>query len=66
MKKVKMFFNCMGGQIKKYFFKGQNNDINHACEKLKDLTGEATSIEELKLTEEYMIKYNTTTRWQTL
>jgi len=52
--------------IKKKFFKSRKNDNNHACEKLKEMTDEVTSIEELKLTEEYAIKYNTTTRWQTL
>ena len=66
MKKIKMFINCLGSQIKKKFFKGQNADISHACEKLKNMAEDATSIEELKLTEEYAIKYNTTTRWQTL
>jgi len=30
------------------------------------MADEVTSIEELKLTEEYAVKYNTTTRWQTL
>jgi len=66
MKKFKTFLHCVGEQIKKYFFKTQNADINHACEKLKDMTVEVSSIEELKLTEEYLLKYNTTTRWQTL
>lgn len=56
----------MGGIIKKNFFKSQNSDINHACENLKKMTDEVTSIEELKHTEEYALKYNTTTRWQTL
>ena len=66
MKKLSTFINCMGEQIKKYFFKTQNNDINHACEELKKMADEVTSIEELKQTEEYALKYNTTTRWQTL
>lgn len=66
MKKVTTFINCMGVRIKKKFFKVQNTDINHACEKLKKMTDEVTSIEELKHTEEYALKYNTTTRWQTL
>ncbi len=66
MKKVRILINCVSSQIKKFFFKSQNNDINHACERLKEIAGEVTSIEEFKHTEEYTIEYNTTTRWQTL
>lgn len=66
MKKLTTYCKCIGGRIKNYFFKSQNNDINHACESLKEMADEVTSIEELKLTEDYAIKYNTTTRWQTL
>lgn len=61
-----MYFSCLGERIKNYFSNEQNNDINHACEQLKKMADEATSIEDLKHTEEYAIKYNTTTRWQTL
>lgn len=66
MKKVKTFLSCAVSKIKKKFFKYDNNDIDHACEKFKEMSAEATSIEELKLTKEYALKYNTTTRWQTL
>lgn len=66
MKKVKVFLNCVTVQIKKKFFKSSKNDISHACEKLKQMADEATTIEELKHTEEYAFKYNATTRWQTL
>lgn len=66
MNRVTTFINCVAGQIKKKFFKYKNSDINHACEKLKDIADEVSSIEELKLTEDYAVKYNTTTRWQTL
>jgi hypothetical protein len=66
MKKVTTFLNCLGFVIKKKFFKGLNNDIPHACVDLTETANEVNSIEELKLTEDYAIKYNTTTRWQTL
>ena len=66
MNRVTTFLNCMTNTIKKKFFKLENSDISHACEELKKMTGEANSIEELKLTEDYAVKYNTTTRWQTL
>ncbi len=66
MNRVTTFLNCVTNTIKKKFFKLENNDISHACEELKKLTNEASSIEELKLTEDYAFKYNTTTRWQTL
>jgi hypothetical protein len=66
MKKVTTFINCLGFSIKKKFFKCKNNDIPHACVDPTEMTDEVNSIEELKLTEDYAIRYNTTTRWQTL
>jgi hypothetical protein len=66
MNKQRMYISCFVNKIKKYFSKSENNEINHACEKLKEMTEDASSIEELKLTEEYALNYNTTTRWQTL
>ncbi|MCY1722794.1 hypothetical protein OU798_20775 [Prolixibacteraceae bacterium Z1-6] len=66
MNKVKMFLNCVSLGIKKIFFKGRDADISHTCVKLKEMAEEVNSIEELKLTEEYALKYSTTTRWQTL
>lgn len=61
-----MYLSCFVNKIKNYFFKSKNTDLNHACEKLKEMAEDVSSIEELKLTEEYALKYNTTTRWQTL
>jgi hypothetical protein len=66
MKRFKTFLTCVRDQIKKKFFKVQNHEISHACESLKEMAEEVTSIEELKSTEEYALSYNTTTRWQTL
>ena len=66
MNRVTTFLNCVASVIKKKFFKTKINDNSHACDELKKMTNEACSIEELKLTEEYVLKYNTTTRWQTL
>lgn len=66
MNRVTTILNCVTNKIKKKFFKLEKSDISHACEELKKMTDEIGSIEELKLTEEYALKYNTTTRWQTL
>ncbi len=73
MKKIKFILGCMANRIKNKIFKSQKTDISQECEKVLELgekvlglDEEITSIEELKLTEEYAIKYNTTTRWQTL
>ena len=66
MRKVSTLLNCVNDKIKKFFFKSQKNDINHACEKLKEIADEVTTLEEFKHSDEYALKYNTTTRWQTL
>ncbi len=65
MDRGKIVLRCLAYKIKKYFFKNEKMEVNQACDKLKEMT-EVKSIEELKLTEEYAIKYNRTTRWQTL
>uniref|UniRef100_UPI003216B1C1 hypothetical protein n=1 Tax=uncultured Draconibacterium sp. TaxID=1573823 RepID=UPI003216B1C1 len=66
MKRVKMFLACLSKEIKKKFFKLESSDISHDCEKLKDVGYEINSSEDLKFIEEYILKYTTTTRWQTL
>lgn len=66
MKKITFILNCVSGKIKKKFFKSHETDISQECEEALNPAKEARSIEELKLTEEYAIDYNVTTRWQTL
>jgi len=66
MKKIKFILNCAMRSIKKKIFNSSKSDISHACEDALNAEEEVTSIEELKLTEEYAIDYNVTTRWQTL
>lgn len=66
MNKGRMYVSCLVNKIKKKFFKLEKDDKSHACEKLKEIADDVKSIEELKLTEEYALKYNGTTRWQTL
>lgn len=66
MKKIIFILNCMTNIIKKKFFKSQNTEICQACKEALNLNEEMTSVEELKLTEEYTTEYNVTTRWQTV
>ncbi len=66
MKGVKKVFNCVAKRIKKYFFKCEDNEIYQACGKFKKMAEEVITIEDFVLTEEYAIKYNATTRWQTI
>ena len=66
MKKIKFILTCMTNVIKKKIFKSQKTEICQECKKVLGMNEEASTIEELKLTEEYAMKYNTTTRWQTL
>mgnify|MGYP006995604804 CR=1 FL=1 len=66
MKKIKFIFNCLTNVIKKKIFKVEKTHISPKCEKALNLNKEVTSIEELKLTEEYVREYNVTTRWQTI
>jgi hypothetical protein len=66
MKKIRFILSCVSGLIKKKIFKSQKNDFSQECEKVLKPEEEITSIEELKLTEEYANDYNVTTRWQTL
>ena len=66
MKKIKFIINCVANVIKKKIFKSQKADICQEYQKLLNEAEEVTSIEELKLTEEYAIDYNVTTRWQTV
>jgi len=66
MKKVKFILNCAVGLIKKKISKSQKTDIYQECESALKSNEEIASIEELKLTEDYAIDYNVTTRWQTL
>ncbi len=66
MKKVGFILNCVANLIKKKIFKLQKSDFSQECKKATNSKEEITSIEELKLTEEYAIDYNVTTRWQTL
>lgn len=66
MKKIKFIFNCATNAIKKYIFKSEKTEICQECKKALKIDDEVTSIEELKLTEEYANEYNVTTRWQTL
>ena len=66
MKKIKNILGCVVSSIKKKIFKSQKTDFCQEREKVLNSSEEITSIEELKLTEEYAIDYNVTTRWQTL
>ena len=66
MKRIKFIFNCMANVIKKKIFKSEKTEICQECKEALNIEDEITSIEELKLTEEYAIDYNVTTRWQTL
>ena len=66
MKKIKFIYSCVTNLIKKKIFKSQKTDIPQECKKVLELDDDITSIEELKLTEEYAIDYNVTTRWQTV
>lgn len=66
MKKINLFFRCVSGQIKKKFFKGEKNDINHACEELIKMENQSKATDEEKMREEYAQNYNITTRWQTI
>lgn len=66
MKKIKFISNCVINLIKKYIFKSEKTKICQECKKVLKIDDEVTSIEELKLTEEYANEYNVTTRWQTL
>lgn len=66
MKRIKFIFNCVTNLIKKKIFKSQKTDISQECEKVLRTSEEFDAIKELKLTDEYLLKYNRTTRWQTL
>jgi hypothetical protein len=66
MKRIGLAINCLAITIKKKIFKSSKTDISQSCEKLLLGDEEKDSIEELKLTEEFALKYNNTTRWQTL
>ena len=66
MKTIKYISNCVICLIKKKIFKTQITDFSQECEKAMERDEKINSIEELKLTEEYAIDYNVTTRWQTL
>lgn len=66
MKRTRAFMGCVSEKIKKYFFNRRKSDINHACEKLKELRDENTTKEDVTLAEEYLNNYNITTRWQTV
>ncbi len=66
MKLVLRIINCAGEYIKKNFFKSSKDDISHACEKLKNMSNNGASEDEVKLNEEYTLNYIVTTRWQTI
>jgi hypothetical protein len=66
MKKIKLILKCWTNVIKKKIFKSEKTEICQECKEVLNIEDEITSIEELKLTEEYAIDYNVTTRWQTL
>lgn len=66
MKKIKFILKCWTNVIKKKIFKSEKTEICQECKEALNIEEEITSIEELKLTEEYAIDYNVTTRWQTL
>ena len=66
MKKIKFILKCWTNVIKKKIFKSEKTEICQECKEVLNIEEEITSIEELKLTEEYAIDYNVTTRWQTL
>ncbi|WP_321344289.1 hypothetical protein [uncultured Draconibacterium sp.] len=66
MKKVNLLFRCAIDQIKKYFFKSEKNDFNHACVELQNMEDESKITDEEKEREEYAHNYNITTRWQTV
>ena len=66
MKKITFILNCIAASIKKKFFNNQEADISHDCKKAFDQINEIKSNEELKLIDEYTMKYRSTTRWQTL
>jgi hypothetical protein len=66
MKKITFILNCIATVIKKKFFNSQKTDISHDCKKALEQIDEIKTIEELQLTDEYTMKYSSTTRWQTL
>ena len=66
MKKIMFILNCFYLSIKKKFFKVEKNDISHDCKKALQELDDIASIEDIKLTKEYIASYHSTTRWQTL
>lgn len=66
MKRIQFIVVCLAFKIKKYFFKGAKNDISHECNQLFESLENTISPDEQKMTEEYAVTYNSTTRWQTL
>mgnify|MGYP000294844923 CR=1 FL=1 len=66
MKKITFIISCLASIIKKKFFKYEKNDISHDCKKAMEKVEEYKNIEEFKPTDDYVIKYRSTTRWQTL
>jgi len=66
MKKLKSIIICATNAIKKKFFKVENNDICHHCEKAFGFAEKADQESEKLQQEEYLKNYNVTTRWQTV
>jgi hypothetical protein len=66
MKKLGFILNCLLQKIKKKFFKSEKTDISHDCRKALRELDEISAVDDIKLTNEYIMKYHSTTRWQTL
>lgn len=65
MKKINFIFNCFINLIKKKIFKAQDSADRVECEKLIKNIEKNVSADKNRQ-EEYLLNYNTTTRWQTL
>lgn len=62
MKKVMLFFACLGFKIKKNFFISGNNVTNQNCKENYRIHADKETFS----ADEYISNYKTTTRWQTL
>jgi hypothetical protein len=66
MKRVKTIISCLKALLKKNFFKFENNDKSHECNKVfvfEINTGDLNTYEEV---DEYFNNYTSITRWQTV
>lgn len=66
MKRTIILIRCLGDKIKNKFFNNKRDDNGHACSELKKFDEKMLSEEEAEQVEEYITKYSSTTRWQTV